>query len=116
MFSFVRWVCLSSIQHSLPPAYIPGKIFSSDTEIQTFTNLEFTGNVAASPVDNYLLLAVVKVGLVQHLMMVELLHGLTERDGVRTPDRSTPHPPRLACLQALQEVVVLLLLAGLGRR
>ena len=53
--------------------------------------------------------------------MLELLHGLTERDGVRTPDvpgRSTPHTPRLAGLHALQEVVVLLLLpllAGLLR-
>ena len=50
--------------------------------------------------------------------MLELLHGLTERDGVRTPDvpgRSTANLPRLAGLHALQEVVVLLLLAGLLR-
>ena len=51
-------------------------------------------------------------------MVLELLHALTERDGERTPDvpgRSTAHPPRLAGLHALQEVVVLLLLAGLLR-
>ena len=53
--------------------------------------------------------------------MLELVHGLTERDGVRTPGvpgRSTPHHPRLADLHALQEVVLLplhLLLAGLLR-
>ena len=85
--------------------------------MQTFTNLEFTWNVAASLVDNQLLLAL-KVSLVQLLMVLELLHGLTERDGVRTPDvpgRSTPHTPGLAGLHALQEVVVLLLLAGLLR-
>ena len=43
---------------------------------------------------------------------------MTERDGVRTPDvpgRPTPHTLRLAGLHALQEVVVLLLLAGLLR-
>ena len=57
----------------------------------------------------------------QHLVVLELLHSLTERDGVRTPGvpgRSTPHTPRLAGLHALQEVVVLLplsLLAGLLR-
>ena len=52
----------------------------------------------------------------QHLVVLELLHSLTERDGVRTPDvpgRSTPHTPRLAGLHALQEVVVLLLLLPL---
>ena len=52
--------------------------------MQTFTNLEFTWNVAASLVNNYLLLAVVKVGSVQVLMVLELLHGLTERDAGRT--------------------------------
>ena len=49
---------------------------------------------------------------------MKLVQCLTERDGVRTPDipgRSTPHTPGLAGLDALQEVVVLLLLAGLLR-
>ena len=51
-------------------------------------------------------------------MLLELDHGLTERDGVRTPDvpgRSTAHTFSLAGLHALQKVVVLLLLAGLLR-
>ena len=49
---------------------------------------------------------------------MELVHGLTERDGVRTPDvpgRSAAHHPRLAGLHTIQEIVVLLLLAGLLR-
>ena len=52
------------------------------------------------------------------LVLCELVHGLTERDGGRTPDvpgRSTTHHPRLAGLHATQEVVLLLLLAGLLR-
>ena len=76
-----------------------------------------TGNATASLVNNNLLFAK-KENCVLLLMLLELVHGLTERDGVRTPDvpgRSTPHHPRLAGLHALQEVVVLLLLAGLLR-
>ena len=47
-----------------------------------------------------------------------MVHGLTERNGGRTPDvpgRTTAHTPGLAGLHTLQEVVVLLLLAGLLR-
>ena len=51
-------------------------------------------------------------------MFIKHLFGLTEREGGRTPDvpgRTTAHPPRLAGLHTLQEVVVLRLLAGLLR-
>ena len=51
-------------------------------------------------------------------MLLELLHCLTERDGGRTPHIpgwSAPDISRLTGLHALQEVVVLLLLAGLLR-
>ena len=50
--------------------------------------------------------------------MLELGPSLTERDGGRTPDvpgRSTAHSLGLAGLHTLQEVVVLLLFAGLLR-
>ena len=76
-----------------------------------------TGQLTAGVVDDHLLLQV-HIGPVQPLVLLELLHGLTERNGVRTPGvpgRSTPHHPGLAGLHALQEVVVLLLLAGLLR-
>ena len=72
----------------------------------------FTGNFTAAVVEHYnqLLLQVTQV---QSLVLVQLLHGLTERDGGRTPGvpgRSAAHPPRQTGLQTLQEVVVLLLL------
>ena len=77
----------------------------------------FTGNFTAAVVEHYnqLLLQVTQV---QSLVLVQLLHGLTERDGGRTPGvpgRSTAHPPRLTGLHTTKEVVVLLLLAGLLR-
>ena len=81
------------------------------------TNLELTGNIAASLVDNHLLVAL-KAGVIQLLVVLQLLQCLTEREGGRTPGvpgRSTAHPPRLAGLDTLQEVVVLRLLAGLLR-
>ena len=80
-------------------------------------HLVFTGNLAPS-LSHDLPLLVGEIVHVQPLVLIELLHGLTERDGLRTPDvpgRTTTHPPRLAGLHALQEVVVLLLLAGLLR-
>ena len=83
-----------------------------------FTDLVGARYSAAKILHN-LLLSCVEKSHIQFLMLVQLVHGLTERDGVRTPGvpgRSTPHHPRLAGLHALQEVVVLLLLlAGLLR-
>ena len=80
-------------------------------------HLVFAGGFAPS-LSHDLPLLVSDKKKVYPLVLCELLHGLTERDGVRTPDvpgRSTAHPPRLAGLHALQEVVLLLLLAGLLR-
>ena len=88
--------------------------------LKDFTDLVGARYSAAKILHN-LLLSCVEKSHIQFLMLVQLVHGLTERDGVRTPDvpgRSTPHTPRLAGLHALQEVVVLLLLpllAGLLR-
>ena len=85
-----------------------------------WTHLVFTGNSTPSLGQDRLLLVSPELR-VDHLVLVQLVHCLTERDGVRTPGvpgRSTPHHPRLAGLHALQEVVVLLLLlllAGLVR-
>ena len=82
-----------------------------------WTHLVFTGNSTPSLGQDRLLLVSPELR-VDHLVLVQLVHCLTERDGVRTPGvpgRSTPHHPRLAGLDALQEVVVLLLLAGLLR-
>ena len=81
-----------------------------------WTHLVFTGNSTPSLGQDRLLLVSPELR-VDHLVLVQLVHCLTERDGVRTPGvpgRSTPHHPRLAGLHALQEVVVLLL-AGLLR-
>ena len=80
-------------------------------------HLVFARHQTAGVVDDHLLF-IVDVEPVQPLVLLELDHGLTERDGVRTPDvpgRTTAHTLRLAGLHTLQEVVVLLLLAGLLR-
>ena len=77
----------------------------------------FAGNLTAAAVDHQGQL-LVQVGHVQPLVVLELLHGLTERDGVRAPGvpgRPTAHTLRLAGLHTLEEVVVLRLLAGLLR-
>ena len=77
-----------------------------------------TGKFAAKPPYECLLLGDAHQAHVVALVLLQLLHGLTERDGVRTPGvpgRSTAHHPRLAGLHTLQEVVVLLF-AGLLRQ
>ena len=115
MFSFVGWIRLSS--DAIAGEFIFLIKYLEQTLVLSVTNLVFTGNLAASLVDNHLLLTV-KVSRVQALVLLELLHGLTERDGGRTPGVpgwSTPRHPGLAGLHTLQEVVVLLLLAGLLR-
>ena len=84
---------------------------------ESVTNLVITGNITARGVDNHCLMKVDSF-CVQDFVLMELVHGLTERDGVRTPGvpgRSTAHTLRLAGLHTLQEVVVLLLLTGLLR-
>ena len=84
---------------------------------ETWPDLVFTGNSAATLSHDCLLLVEAEF-LVDPLVLIQLVHSLTERDGLGTPGvpgRSTAHSPRLAGLHTLQEVVVLLLLAGLLR-
>ena len=117
MFSFVGWIRLSSDAIAGEFIFLINYLEQRGVVMVTVTNLVFTGNLAASLVDNHLLLTV-KVSRVQALVLLELLHGLTERDGVWTPGvpgRSTPHHLRQAGLHALQEVVMLLLHTGLLR-
>ena len=93
--------------------FLLGVILQFREKSEADTDLKITRSFTSSPHHKCLLLADVDKVKVYLLVLLQLLHGLTERDGVRTPDvpgRSTPHTPRLAGLHALQEVVVLLLL------